>query len=163
MPFDLENLVPEGKFHYPGSPDEWVLFRGTTDELIRDLRNRFVSKDRTYYVEEKPGNIPNAVHGVEFLNTDDDGMFRAMWDWHIKDWNLKTPGGDPIPCTIENKLRLLKNSQAFSKFCADSVNRLDADTKERTDRELKNSKTSPKPGGPSPPVTSAEPSKPGEE
>lgn len=62
-----------------------------------------------------------------------------LWDYCIVDWEgILDAKGKPIPCTRENKVRLLRGSPLFLQLYIDCIGRLDEYRKQALEEEEKN-------------------------
>ena len=117
--FDLENLNPGTMFEMEGGGQLWL--RVCAGDDLRDIRKKTVQKKKEY--KKINGNLQR----LTFEEVDDDLQSQLVWDFCIVKWEkffadeAKTI---PIPCTTENKLKLMGRSLIFSKFVGDSLTTL---------------------------------------
>jgi hypothetical protein len=53
---------------------------------------------------------------------------QMLWDYSIADWErLEDDDGKPIPCTAENKAKLMLENIGFSSFVSACISKLNAD------------------------------------
>lgn len=61
-----------------------------------------------------------------------------IWDWAIQDWKgILNADGDPIPCTTENKLRLM-NIPQFARFVGRCLQLITGANAKTSEAEVKN-------------------------
>lgn len=64
---------------------------------------------------------------------------REFWDAAIVDWKLYDPEGKLIPCTTDNKYKLIKGHMPFLRFCNRSLQILQGVKTEAESKAEKNS------------------------
>lgn len=134
MKFDLDDLNPAVWFDLPDDDDGGrVQVRtcagGDLEQIIKET-----TKKR---VEYKRGQR------YEYIESDDEKHQRLLWDFCIVDWeNIYDAKGKKIPCTIENKLLLMKHSIPFATFVGECLEKLNTDTLAMKTVAEKNSSTS---------------------
>ena len=134
--FDINNLNPTAKFYWPGSKKtEWVELRNIPIAEIRKLRKKTVTKEVEYY---KVDNSDEKPFRYEVEKIDDDRLNEILWDYQIVNWHILDPDGNEIPCTLENKLKLMGYSTEFADWIIKCLNQLAADEKKRLERLEKN-------------------------
>ena len=62
-----------------------------------------------------------------------------FWDDAILHWEIFDPNGELIPCTAENKYKLIKGHTPFLRFCNRYLQMLSGITAEQAENEIKNS------------------------
>jgi len=139
--FDMENLNPSTRFYWGDSEKEWVNLRLAADDDTERLRKRAGMKMKTEYRRD---NRTGRLNRIEFLDSDEDKIQNftdELNDFIIADWHLETKTGEEIPCTKENKNKLIRQSPAFSEWVAANTEKLRQDTMEAEGREIKNFET----------------------
>ena len=117
--FDLGNLNPGTAFTMEGGGV--VYLRVCAGDDLREIRKKTVKKNKEY--KKIDGNLQR----ITFEEVDDDLQSNLVWDFCIVNWEnffadeAKTI---PIPCTTENKLKLMGRSLIFSKFVGDCLQTL---------------------------------------
>ena len=137
--FDLENLNPATKFFWPNSDNkEWVELRIAADEDLLAMRKRLGIKEKVEYPVNPETRQVNRVVGTNV----DEGRSRAindeLTDFCIADWLLLDAAGNQIPCTRENKLKLVKGHPPFAKWIVDCLNELRTGEAAQSEAETKN-------------------------
>ena len=139
MSFDMNNLNPVTRFFWEDGDKEWVDLRLASDSDTEKLRKKAGIKMKTEYRRDaRRGQLQR----LEYLDADEEklGKFAELLNDHvISDWCLLTKEGEKIPCTTENKIKLLRGSPKFSEWIADCLEKLRLDTKTQEDKERKNS------------------------
>lgn len=110
----------------PGTPFEMegggvVYLRVCAGDDLRDIRKKSVKKLKEY--KKIDGNLQR----LTYEETDEDLQSQLVWDFCIVKWeNLFADEAKtvPIPCTTENKLKLMGRSLVFSKFVGESLQTL---------------------------------------
>jgi len=117
--FNMEDLNPGTAFPMEGGG---VLYlRVCAGDDLREIRKKTVKKGKEY--KKIDGNLQR----LTYEDTDDDLQSQLVWDFCIVNWEnffadeAKTI---PIPCTTENKLKLMGKSLVFSKFVGESLQTL---------------------------------------
>lgn len=125
MPFDLENANPPARFYWPGDSEneEWVDFRIASDADLVGFRKQCVQETVEYKQFRKNGPYQRFVNEV----VDFDKLRDLTNVFCIHGWSLRTPDGTPIPCTEENKKKLMFCSPAFSTWAAQCLEKLRGD------------------------------------
>lgn len=125
MPFDIdEDLNPSQKFYYPSSPEEWVDLRIPSDEDQKKFfKSAGIKAKREIYTDKKTRNT-QILRDFEPSEEEMRKYEEELWDFCIVDWNLVTNKGDRIPCTKENKSKLMFNAPQFAvwiKACQEKM------------------------------------------
>lgn len=128
MKFDLENLNPGVFFPFEDS-EGGITIRLASGEALNDIDKKCVKKK----VEYRKGQR------YEVVNVNDEKRSTLLWDYVIVDWEGVTDlEGNPIPCTQENKHRLMIGSTRFSNFVSKCVENLAEDIEEIEEELEKN-------------------------
>ena len=112
MSFDSDRDDTEGIwFEYPEAPDETYCIRPLTPEGVTHFRKLTTRRTR-----DRAG---------QWVDKEDDEKYREyLWDHLIADWRTASEyagqpskgivdrDGKPVPCTLENKLKLAAKSGA---------------------------------------------------
>lgn len=126
--FDIEGeLNPGTWFELDGGGQ--ICVRICAGEDLRAIRRKTVKKRVEY------------KNGGRFIveDTNEDLENELLWDFCIVDWkNLFDAKGNEIPCTTENKVRLMGKSIQFSKFIRDCIDKLTEFDREVAEAESKN-------------------------
>ncbi len=139
MPFDLKNLNPSARFFWGDSEEEWVDLRLAADEDTQKLRKKAGIKQSVEYHKDR-----GSMHRIDFVNSDEKKLqefTELINDFIVKDWRLVTPTGEEIPCTAENKNKMMNSCPAFAEWIATCSEKLRSDISVQEDREQKNSGT----------------------
>jgi hypothetical protein len=117
-------LNPGTWFDYGADGKASVCIRICAGDDLKDLRK----KTTTPKVEFKQGQR------YSYDITNEDLYKDLLWDFCIVDWKgFVGKDGKAIPCTLENKSRLMGKSYEFSKFvgsCLDKLNELEISIRE---------------------------------
>jgi len=117
MQFDTDN---QGTwFEYvEGKPKEGrVCLRVCNGEALKKIEKATVKKQ----VEYKKGQR------FEFYEVDEETRAKMIWDYCIPDWeNTQDAKGKDIPCTAENKLGLMRKSNAYKALIERFLDKLSA-------------------------------------
>lgn len=139
MPFDIENLNPGEWFEYPGDTKlpERVKIRLPDAKTIKDVDAATLKKEVEHVQpRKKSGKIDRRqqLQRIEYeVCKDEDEREKLLIDEIITDWEIKTPDGDDIPCTTENKIKMMYGSVEFNNFVNDKLEYL-TDTKAGHDK-----------------------------
>ncbi len=98
-----------------------VYLRVCAGDDLRDIRKRTVKKKVDH--KKVDGNLQRMV----WEEVDEDLQNELIWDFCIVKWeNLYADAAKTvaIPCTTENKLKLMGRSLVFSKFVSESLGTL---------------------------------------
>ncbi len=149
MSFDLDDLNPPKRFFWPDSEkvdpetgavshDEWVDLRLASDEDIRAFRRKTGIKEKIEHVVNPETRAVNRVVGSNFDEDKARRLGDEVTDFCISDWRVVSRDNAEIPCTRENKLKLVNGSPVFAKFIEECLNSLRENLKAQVDAELKN-------------------------
>ncbi len=135
MPIDLENLNPGIWFDYPeDGAEECVCIRSLNQAALKEI-NIATEKKQVAFKQptDEKGKInrripPQRVEWVEV--TDPQVRDEMIWDYTVVDWKLLDMSNDPVPCTKENKNKLMHESGSFMFFWAECLERIDEIEKE---------------------------------
>ena len=136
MPFDLDNLNPSAKFFWQDGEEEWVELRLAAEADNEAMRKQSGIKQKVEYRNEK-----GQMHRIEFVDADEHKVdrFTALAnDFAIVNWCLNSKQGDPIPCTLENKLKMIRNSPQFASWVIACLDKMRDDVSVLEDKETKN-------------------------
>lgn len=127
----------EGKrYDIPGT-GAWVVLRPATAKVSDEISRR----------HRKPGTKGKVLGLV-----DEKAVAHDRYDYVIVDWGgFVDENGQPIPCTREEKIFLMENSQPFSTFVGGALSEMgDIESNEDAEKLEKNSASSPGGSGTSP-------------
>lgn len=125
MKFDLENLNP-GTWFDDGDGGR-ICLRLLSPEEVTAIARKSIKKR----VEYKHGSR------FEYDEINDDLAFDLTFDACITDWEGQvTADGTDLPCTKENKLKLMRKSPAFAAMVKNNIEKLrEAETVEKAEAE----------------------------
>lgn len=113
MKFDLENLNPGTFFPFPEEDGEGgVTIRLASGDELSRIEKACVKKKYEYKKNQR----------FEVIDEDEIKRSRMLWDYVIVSWEgLTDTEGKPIPCIMENKVKLMQNSTKFSTFVSECI------------------------------------------
>lgn len=132
MKFDLENLNPGVFFPFDEfeNAGDGVEIRLASAEIM-EIINKKCTKKR---VEFRRGQR------YEVIEEDEKKRSNMLWDYVILNWKgLEDQEGNPIECTTENKIKLMRGSVKFSGFIGDCIEKLSessSNLKEESEKNL---------------------------
>ena len=135
MPFDIKNLNPAARFYWGNGKKEWVELRNVTVKQLRNIRKETVKKTVEYY---RPNESDAKPFRYETDEIDHDKMDELLWDYQIVNWCITEPDGKEIPCTLENKLLMMGNSDKFANWVIECLNQMATDEKDQKEKSEKN-------------------------
>lgn len=112
-----------------------VYLRVCAGDDLKDIRKKTVKKAKEY--KRIDGNLQR----LTFEDVDEELQSQLIWDFCIVNWeNLYSDKEKtkPIPCTTENKLKLMGKSLVFSKFVGESLQTLRGDEEVKAEEVEKN-------------------------
>ena len=136
--FDFSNLNPGAWFDYPDGGR--VCVRAPSDEFMDDVRKKTTKVEVEFKTAKKYGPLQRLEH----TDVDTDLMKEMIWDYSIVGWTGFKSGDTDIPCTKENKLKLMKGDPRFYSFIDNCVDFLTPTTEAKAakaEEERKNSKS----------------------
>lgn len=139
MKFNLSDLNPPVWFYFDDSePEEGaVLLRLCTGADLESIQKKTEKKQPPEY---KRGNRYERPPEV-----DERRRSMMLWDYMIVDWqNIEDDKGKEIPCTTDNKVKLMRESVVFAQFIGNCIEKLSEDTTKYQEDAEKNSKSSQK-------------------
>lgn len=136
-------------------PNPGVYFSFNDDDtesggvLVRSVnmtkRNEIQKKTVKNRVEYKHGQR------FEYTETNEDLFSELLWDYAIAGWErLEDDDKNPIECTTENKLFLMRNNVGFAQFVGQCMEKLEKENEKRLKVVEKNSLPGSKESGKSP-------------
>lgn len=136
MPFDIHNLNPGERFELPSG--EGVFLRPPNVEFLDSIKSQTTVKKVEHVQPKKKSGKPDRrqpLQRIEYEEVDETKEEELIFDYMIVDWDIKTPGGEDIPCTTENKVKLMRESLEFNKFVTENCDYLFKEEEAR-EREL---------------------------
>lgn len=122
MKFNLDDLNPGTFFPFDEEePEDGITLRVLNQEVLEKI-------DKVCRVRKSQigGNPPSRFTYLDFKPGGEEKQFEMTWDYCIMEWKgVVDNDGKPIPCTTENKVKLMKGSQQFASFvtkCAAKLN-----------------------------------------
>lgn len=136
MLINLAEPNPGVFFNWPNAKtdkDGGITLRALTLEKLEEVDNLTITKKKRFR-----GSIP-----YDDIKIDEKKKEELIWDYCIVNWeNLQDEKGKDIPCTLENKINLMKTQFQFSVFVADCLDQLSEFTEGQKETESKNSSKS---------------------
>lgn len=110
-----------------------VQLRTLSVQEFKEIRRRTVKRREVYKT------VDGKASRFEVEDVDDDLQNNLYWDAVIVGWEgLTDRNNTEIPCTTENKIKLMTRSRKFLAFISESLQKLQEAENERTEAELKN-------------------------
>ena len=134
--FDLENLNPSARFYWE-EDGEWVDFRLLPAKKAEEFRKAVGITQKTEYRRISKGSPQR----FEYIDTSERKLIafsELQIDYQIADWYLIDPNNNVIPCTKENKLKLVNGSPAFSSWMDRCLSQMEQDVERIKEKEEKN-------------------------
>jgi len=103
---------------------ERVCLRQPDPEKMRLVREQYKGKKTTFFAKDPDTRQMVAVPITEQNSEQEKEQSMAFWDEAIESWEIKTPKKELIPCTKENKYKLITMVPAFLRFCNDRLEKL---------------------------------------
>ena len=117
MAWNFDDLNPVSrKFWGDEENNEWVEFRLINDSEMQNIRKKLGLKSTQKYI---PNPNTKRMEPVNDLNMNDEMAVKfndAVICYQISNWNFKDPQGLDIPCTDENKKKIMYGSPVFGKW-----------------------------------------------
>lgn len=115
--FALSNLNPGSWFSFnENDPESGSICVRTINDAERNKIRKATRKKR---VEYKRGQR------FEVEDFDDDAFTKMLWDYCIVDWkDLEDDDGNPIECTVDNKLKLIREHVGFQLFVSNCIEKV---------------------------------------
>jgi len=129
MKFNLEELNPGVFFPFDDDGEGGVTIRLANGDLLAKIDKKCVKKR----VEYRRG----ARH--EFIEENDELRSELLWDYVITGWKgVYNQEDNEIPCTKDNKTKLMRGSVKFSSFIGNCVEELTSESEMHTEELEKN-------------------------
>lgn len=130
--FDINgDLNPGTAFDMPGGGV--IYLRVCAGDDLKAIRKQTVEKKKEYK------EIKGTMHRLVYEETKEDLQSELIWDFSIINWErLFDAAKNPIPCTKENKIKLMGKSVIFSKFVSDCLEKMRKDLGIVEEEETKN-------------------------
>lgn len=135
--FDLENLNPTRKFYYDDKEVEWVNLRMVTEAKYKEFRELLDIKQKREYKFDKQGK-PCAVDVMDMSDKKISALSELANDYTIADWHLITKSGNEIPCTKENKTKMILECPEFANWINNCIKEMKGETEEVLEAAEKN-------------------------
>jgi hypothetical protein len=103
LPVDLES-------------DEKICFKQLSPDRYREIHEKYKGKKTNVPVQNVQSRAMEIVPQYEQTPAQEKAERMEFWDEQIVDWNIKTPSGDAIPCTAENKYKLITGEPRFLRY-----------------------------------------------
>lgn len=130
MKFNLEDLNPPTRFLFKDDDEGegWVELRSLPIKKTREIDKKTIFNRKKI----KRGQL------IEEQEIKHDLRDKLMWDYVIHSWLIYDNNGKEIPCTVENKLKLMNESTFFATFIADGLSEITGNDSELEEQEEKN-------------------------
>lgn len=137
---DIENLNPGTWFYFDKeSPEDGgVCIRVISNEMMREIQKATqVWKSEVKQIGR--GRPAQRFEGWQPVENAADIEFEMTWDYCIVDWKgVIDMNGTEIPCTKENKVKLMSGSVKFSTFIGECIRKLNEAAGLYEEEEAKN-------------------------
>lgn len=135
MAWDIDgDLNPSVKFSIG---DEWICVRVASDADNRKFFDLIGVKETVEYKTDSRTRQMQRLTFLELSETQKEKFNEEIWDFSIVEWNLLDKNGDSIPCTRENKIKLMRHSPKFASWVAECLESLREDLKIYREQEKK--------------------------
>ena len=144
MAFDIDNLNPGEWFEYPGDavPPERVKLRLPDGETMKRIDKETVTAEVEHVQPRKKNGKIDRRQPLQRIAydkiKDETKREELMTDHVIADWEIKTPDGKDIPCTLENKIKMMQGSVEFNVFINEKLEVLGTEKDQRDKDQEKN-------------------------
>lgn len=102
--------------------DEKICFKQPDAETMRLMRDKYKGKKVNNPVRNPETRAMEIVTTYEQTSEQEKAQSMDFWDAAITDWTIKNPKTKQvIPCTKENKYKLITMVPAFVRFCNRSL------------------------------------------
>lgn len=109
MSFSLDRDDQQGVWiEYPNSHDEEYCLRPLTPAMV------------THFMKQTTRKVRDRT-GAEVERQDDERYREMLYDHILVDWKGVTSKGQPIPCNLENKLKLAGMSGDRARWIVDTA------------------------------------------
>jgi len=130
MKFDLDNLNPGVFFPFEDDDENGGVEIRVANAGSMEIINKETTKKKVEWRKNQR---------VEYDIVDEDKRSSMLWDYVIVGWkNINDSDGDPIECTTENKIKLMKESPQFSMFVGSCIETLSDEAETRSEELEKN-------------------------
>jgi len=131
MNFNMDDLNPSTRcFFNEEKPEEgYVDLRILNQEAHEAINEKVVKKRFDFH-----NHVRHEVKDVNSKMRDE-----LNWDYCITEWDIKDANGQQIPCTIQNKAKLMRGSMEFNIFVSKKIEALNNALLQRAEELEKNS------------------------
>jgi hypothetical protein len=120
--------------------DEKVCFKQPDAETMRLMRDKYKGKKVNTPVYNTITRAMEIVKDYEQTSEQEKDQSMEFWDNAIVEWTIKNPKTkEVIPCTKENKYKLITMVPAFVRFCNRCLEILSGSAVEKEKADEKNS------------------------
>lgn len=131
MPFDIDNdnsLNPAIRFDWPEDQSgEWIELRLPSEADKKTFFEKAGVKEKVEYRTDKKTRMIQRITFFDSTPEQRDQYDEELWDFMIANWNMITPSDDHIPCTRENKVKLMRRSPRFRTWIDSCIEKMEAD------------------------------------
>lgn len=141
MKFKVNDSNPGTWFNFiDGKPEEGgVCVRAMTPSKLAEIEKKYSERKSEYIAPKNQDGKQLPAQRFVWLEYNEDEMFADRWDYCICDWrNLCNEDGVEIPCTKENKVKLMGEELMFSAFILSCLQKLNLATQEEMKERAKN-------------------------
>lgn len=115
MPFCMSELNPTHKFFWDETEKEYVNLRQVPDAKYQEFRKALGIKQKRTREFDKAGR-PVYVDAMDLNEDKFMSLLEMANDYMIESWHLETDKGEEIPCTFENKNKMISECPQFASW-----------------------------------------------
>lgn len=131
--FNMGGLNPGVWFDYDGGR---VCVRAHPQDVIKEIQEKCVKR----WTEYKPIRKHGPVQPIQRTEADEKKLDQMLWDYCVVDWEgFFDIDGEPIPCTLENKVALMGGDPKFYEFVDGCLEKITAYDEKHAEDIEKNS------------------------
>jgi hypothetical protein len=142
MGWNLDDLNPPAKFWYVDNgkkTGDWVSLCLASDEDNKRFFDLVGVKEKVEYRKDPQTRQMQRLTYFDSTDEQRDRFNEEIWDFSIKEWNLTGKSKeDKVPCTRENKVKLMRGSPKFAQWIAECLEKMRADLQVYYEEEQKN-------------------------
>jgi hypothetical protein len=141
FPFMDSKISENGEVEWlPVDPEcgEKVCFRQLGPDRYREIHDKYKGKKTNIPVKDPDTREMKVVGQYEQTPAQEKGERMECWDEQIVDWNITTPDGKAIPCTAENKYKLIVGEPRFLRYANKCIHMMSGVKADEEKEKIKN-------------------------